>query len=75
MESVVMEPVVHLSIPAMSDTVGFIAKVLLASALVSAALKYGGPLLQLPVSSGISLLLVLTPSVLMGLWLTWQAKT
>lgn len=59
----------------MLDTVSFIAKVLLASALVSAVIKYGGPLLQLPVSSSISLLLVLTPSVLMGLWLTWRAQT
>ena len=58
----------------MSDTLGFMAKVLLASALVSAAIKYGGPLLKLPVSSSISLLLVLTPAMLMGLWLTWRAQ-
>lgn len=59
----------------MPEPLSFIAKVLLASALVSAALKYGGPLLQLPASPSISLLLVLTPAVLMGLWLTWQAQT
>ncbi|MEO0539742.1 MAG: hypothetical protein AAFZ80_02630 [Cyanobacteria bacterium P01_A01_bin.105] len=59
----------------MTNTVIFIVKVLLASALVSAAIKYAGPLLSLPVSSSISLFLVLTPAVLMGLWLTWQNQT
>ncbi len=59
----------------MADTLRFIVKVVLASALLSTAIKYGGPLLQLPVSPYISLLLVLSPAVLMGLWLTWQAQT
>jgi hypothetical protein len=50
----------------------FIAKVLVASALISVGIKTVGPQLNLPATSGLVLAMVLLPSVLMGLALGIQ---
>ncbi|HEY9838776.1 MAG TPA: hypothetical protein V6D27_17975 [Vampirovibrionales bacterium] len=50
----------------------FIVKVMVASALVSAAIKYGGPLLAIPETSAIALLLVCTPTAIMFGVLSWR---
>ncbi len=57
------------------DNIVFLLKVLLGSAGLAIAIKYAGPLLNLPPSPAIALLLVLSPTVilagLMG-WRSWQ---
>ena len=54
-----------------SNTV-FIVKVMVASAILSAAIKYGGPLLAIPDTSPIALLLVCTPTVIIFGVLSWR---
>ncbi|MCT7973586.1 hypothetical protein [Laspinema olomoucense] len=54
-----------------SNTV-FIIKVMVASAIVSAAIKYGGPLLAIPNTSPIALLLVCTPAAIIFGVLSWR---
>lgn len=55
-----------------ADTLGFLGKLLLASAAISAVIKFGGPLLTLPesgVSDGMVLAIVLSLPIAMGLFL------
>lgn len=54
---------------------GFIAKVLVISVLIAIAFKTIGPRLPLPATSAVSLAIVLTPSIVIGLFLTWQLWT
>jgi len=60
-----------------ANALGFLAKLLLASAAISAVIKFAGPLLSLPetgVSNGVALAIVLSLPVAMGLLLLlrWQ---
>jgi hypothetical protein len=54
-----------------SNTI-FIVKVMVASAILSAAIKYGGPLLAIPDTSPIALLLVCTPAAIVLGVLSWR---
>ncbi len=59
----------------MDDQGQFILKLLIISAVISAAIKYGAPWLNIPATSGVVLTLVLTPSLVLGgilLWRGWQ---
>lgn len=51
----------------------FILKVFGLAALLSILIKGVGPLLAIPPSAGVSLLLVLLPTVVMASFLGWQA--
>ncbi|MCD8488867.1 hypothetical protein QPK87_26750 [Kamptonema cortianum] len=53
----------------------FILKVLVASLLLSVAIKYGGPFLDLPPSSMLALGVVLFPSTVMAIALWWRTQT
>lgn len=56
----------------LSSSWGFLGKLLLASAAISLAIKWGGPQLGLPaggVGDGMALAIVLSPPVLLGLLL------
>lgn len=50
----------------------FILKLLIISAALSVAIKYGAPLLKIPATSEVALVLVLTPSILLGMVLLWR---
>ncbi|MGF1601035.1 MAG: hypothetical protein ACFCU8_03285 [Thermosynechococcaceae cyanobacterium] len=52
----------------------FLAKILILSAVISVAIKAGGPLIPLPPVSAVALLLVLSPTVIMAIALTLRAK-
>jgi len=59
------------------NALGFLAKLLLASAAISAVIKFAGPLLPLPeadVGNGVALAIVLALPIAMGLLLLlrWQ---
>ncbi|MBE9076651.1 hypothetical protein IQ241_04955 [Romeria aff. gracilis LEGE 07310] len=58
----------------MTGTVGFLLKVLLLSAGVSLLIKYGGPHLAIPPTVGVSLALILTPSLIVAAVLIVQAQ-
>jgi hypothetical protein len=53
---------------------GFLVKILVLSTLISAAIKYLGPLLHLPITNGIALTLVLSPTVIMSVALAFRAN-
>jgi len=54
--------------------IGFILKVLIASALISVAIKYGGGYLPIQGTTSTALIAVLTPSIVMAILFTvrWQ---
>jgi hypothetical protein len=52
----------------------FIAKVLVASALISVGIKTVGPQLNIPATSGVVLAMILLPSLLIGLALGLQYR-
>ncbi|MEO0535423.1 MAG: hypothetical protein AAF215_16320 [Cyanobacteria bacterium P01_A01_bin.123] len=54
------------------DTVFFLAKLLILSAVISGLIKWSGPLLPILPTPLTSVVMVLTPTVVMGLWLGWQ---
>ncbi len=57
----------------MEGNTGFVVKVLLASALLAIAIKYAGPLLQVPPQSGFALGLVLLPPTILAIALGWRS--
>ena len=58
----------------MSENLGFILKVLIASAIISFIIKYVLPELDIPVNSGIAIVIVLFPALATALVLAWQAQ-
>jgi membrane protein YdbS with pleckstrin-like domain len=59
----------------MDDRWLFILKLLIISAAISVAIKYGAPWLNIPATSAVALVFVLTPSFVLGgilLWRGWQ---
>lgn len=57
-----------------NNMVKFVLKVMIASAAISFAIKYIGPLLQIPVSSAIALIAVLLPPGILGGILLWRGS-
>lgn len=57
----------------MDSQAGFIFKVLLASAAISAGIVYGGPRLAIPATNAIALIAVLLPAGILAAILTWRA--
>lgn len=58
----------------MNGIVGFLLKVLLLSAAVSLLIKYGGPRLAIPPTVGVSLALILAPSLILAAILIVQVQ-
>jgi hypothetical protein len=61
----------------MDDRWGFILKLLIISAAISVAIKYGAPWLNIPATSTVALVFVLTPSFMLGgllIWRGWQQQ-
>ncbi|MFE4106022.1 hypothetical protein [Almyronema epifaneia] len=54
------------------DRLGFIVKVFIASAVVAGLIKYAAPALAIPANATSSLILVLSPSLLMAAVLSWR---
>lgn len=54
------------------DIVSFLSKVLVASLLISVAIKYGGPYLGVPATPIVALVGVLTPALLVAIALGWR---
>ncbi len=61
----------------MNDKVTFILKVAIASAILSALIKYAGPYLSIPASPVSALTLVFAPlvGVSIALWQRWRQST
>ena len=56
----------------MNTQAGFILKILLLSTGLSILIKYGGPLIPIRPTTSLALMIVLLPSLIMGLVLGWQ---
>lgn len=56
----------------MDDQWFFVVKLLVLSAVLAVAIKYLVPFLQIPATSQIALILVLTPTVLLAAILAWR---
>lgn len=59
----------------MQTQAGFIAKVLLLSIAIAIALKTIAPRLPIPATSTVSLVIISTPTLIMGAFLCWQLWT
>jgi len=57
----------------MASPISFILKVLLFSTVISILIKYGGASLNLPATSGTAIGLVLLPTIVMAIALSWRA--
>ena len=57
----------------MDNQIGFILKVVLLSAILSALIKYGGPYLNIPLTAINALLAVFFPTVVMAVLFGWRA--
>ncbi|MBE9177153.1 hypothetical protein IQ268_01005 [Oculatella sp. LEGE 06141] len=57
----------------MNNKAGFVLKVLFASAIISAVIKYVAPGLAIPATSANALIAVLSPSLIMAVILGWRA--
>ncbi len=57
----------------MKNNTSFIVKILLLSGGLSIAIKYGGPYLAIPATTGVVLSLIFLPSLLLALLLGWRA--
>lgn len=57
----------------MDSNTGFIFKVVIASTVVSIAIKYGGPELPIPATKAIALVAVFTPAAIASGILSWRA--
>ena len=57
----------------MDSQAGFILKLLVASAAISAGIVYGGPRLAIPATNAIALIAVLLPAGILAAVLTWRA--
>jgi hypothetical protein len=58
----------------MNDSTVFVLKVFLASALISAAIKYGGPLIAIAPTLKNAALIVALPPVVLAIALLWQLR-
>ncbi|HEY9698489.1 MAG TPA: hypothetical protein V6D10_14595 [Trichocoleus sp.] len=58
----------------MTDKLITILKIFLLSAAISFAIKYLAPSLNVPVSSVIALVAVLSPTIIMAIVLAWRSK-
>lgn len=58
----------------MNDSLNLVLKVLIASTLISIAIKYGGPFLPIPATSAVALGIVLLPTVIMAIALTYRSS-
>lgn len=58
----------------MNDTLGLIFKVVVGSGLISAAIKYLGPLLAVPATSGVAIAIVLIPPIVVAGLLGWRLQ-
>jgi hypothetical protein len=56
----------------MENQTGFVLKVFLLSAVLSAMIKYVGPYLNIPAESQIVLIIVLLPSLVLAIALWWR---
>ena len=57
----------------MTEAIGLLAKVLLLSLGISLVIKYIGPFVPIPATSGVALTLVLLPCIIMMGLLGWRA--
>lgn len=57
----------------MNDMLGFILKVVLASTLLSFAIKYGGPQLNIPANNASALIAILLPATFLAVVLGVRA--
>jgi len=57
------------------DQLGFVAKVIALSAAIAIAFKTVAPRLPIPATSSVSLAIVLTPAIGLGLILAWRLWT
>ncbi|MDF0555262.1 hypothetical protein PY364_19480 [Kamptonema sp. UHCC 0994] len=57
----------------MNSNTAFIIKLVLLSAALSLAIKYGGPSLSIPSSNAIALIAIFTPSIILAALLGWRA--
>jgi hypothetical protein len=57
----------------MASPISFVLKVLLLSTVISILIKYGGGSLNLPATSGTAIGLVLSPTIVMAIALSWRA--
>ncbi len=58
----------------MNTNLGFLLKVLLLSALGAVLIKFLGPLLSISGSNAIALTIVLSPTLILGILLSWRAS-
>lgn len=59
----------------MDGQVFFIIKLFLLSGLISVAIKYLLPLLNIPATATVALVLVLTPPAILAALLAWRAQS
>jgi hypothetical protein len=58
----------------MNAQFGFVLKVLILSAAIATGIKYWAPLLNIPASDSLALIVVLLPSLIMAIVLAWRAQ-
>ncbi|MGJ3245995.1 MAG: hypothetical protein ACFE0I_07980 [Elainellaceae cyanobacterium] len=58
----------------MGKNIGFILKILGISTLGAIAIKYGGPYLNIPATPVTAILIVLLPSMIMAVLLSWRVQ-
>ena len=56
----------------MNSQIAFIGKILFISTIVSISIKYGGQLISLAPNNSMALTIVLLPSLLVALTLSWR---
>lgn len=57
----------------MTESIGLLAKILLLSLGISLVIKYVGPLVPIPATSSVALILILGPCIIMVGFLGWRA--
>jgi len=58
----------------MNTQVGFITKILLLSTGLSILIKYGGQKISIQPTTSLAIIIVLLPSLITGLIMSWQYK-
>ncbi|MEG4027728.1 MULTISPECIES: hypothetical protein [unclassified Microcoleus] len=58
----------------MNTNTGFILKVFLISAVISLIIKYGGPIISIPLTAFNALIAVFTPSIILAAVLGWRSR-
>jgi hypothetical protein len=56
----------------MTDSIGFIVKVMVLSAVIATAIKQVGPQLQIPTTATSAMIGVTLPALIMGVVLSWR---